>query len=736
MTTHPDHTQRASQTPHYYNKQGLAFAAHGRLDSAIKAFKQAVYLNPGYAEAYFNLALASATAGDYGAAIENYKHCLCINPDDVETCYNLANTLLKINDIDAAIGVYKNVLRLDPHHARTFNNLGIAFKKCSKPTEAIKNLKQAIELKPDYAQAYNRLGILYLELKLSAKAIATFQRYLQLQPDDTAALNNLGNAYYQQGQFTEAISCYRRSLQLNPENALTLYNLANALQETHKTDEAVRLYQYALTREPGWPEAYNNLGIVYQNMGLLDKAIAGFEKALDIQPNYAEALNNLGIVYGHQGRITAAISCYRKALRIKPGYSECHSNLVFGLNYDPNTTQEDIFSQACQWWTQHGQPITGRFAHANSREPNRRLKIGYVSADFRRHPVGFFFLPLVKAHDRNSFEAFCYTDIRQPDELTEQIKSSADHWTATTGFSDLEVAEKIYTDRIDILIDLAGHTANNRLLVFARKPAPIQVNWLGYVNTTGLAAMDYRITDGMVDPVTENNRYHSEIIIRLENGFFCFAPPSKSPPVGELPAKKHGYLTFGSFNKLSKINKEVIALWSHLMHRLPGSRLRLMAKPLADASTRNRYLALFQANGIPSNRIEMVTYTPSYYDYLNQYSQIDISLDPFPHNGHTTTCDSLWMGVPVMTLRGDRYASRMGASILARLQLEAFISDTKEAYLQSIVNLATDWDRLQELRLDLRKRFTSSPIHDAKRFAREMESAFRDIWRRWCRKET
>jgi predicted O-linked N-acetylglucosamine transferase (SPINDLY family) len=733
MTTHPDQPQRASQTPRYYNKQGLALAAHGRLDSAIDAFKQAVYLNPGYAEAYFNLAFASCTLGDFGTAIENYKHCLRINPDDVATCYNLANTLLKINDIDAAIGVYKNVLRLEPHHSQTFHNLGIAFKKCAKPAEAIQNFKRAIEIEPDHTQAHNSLGTLYLELKRPAKAITTFQRYLQLQPDDPAALNNLGNAYYQQGQLTEAIACYRKSLQLNPENAQTNYNLANALQETDKTDEAVQLYQYALSREPNWPEAYNNLGTVYQNMGLLDKAIAGFEKALDIQPNYAEALNNLGIVYRHQGRIPAAISCYRKALRIKPEYSECHSNFVFGLNYDPNATQEDIFKHACQWWTQHGRPITGGFVHANSRDPNRRLKIGYVSADFRRHPVGFFFLPLLKAHDRNTFEAFCYTDIKQPDELTEQIKSSANHWTPTVGLSDAEVAEKIYTDRIDILIDLAGHTANNRLLVFARKPAPLQVNWLGYVNTTGLATMDYRITDGIVDPVTENNRYHSEIIIRLENSFFCFAPPPKSPPLGELPARKHGYITFGSFNKLSKINKEVIALWSQIMHRLPGSRLRLMARPLADALTRDSYLSRFQANGIPSNRIEMITYTPSYYDYLNQYSQIDISLDPFPHNGHTTTCDSLWMGVPVITWSGDRYASRMGASVLTRLQLEGFVAGTKEAYFQKAVRLAADWDTLQELRNGMRKRFTSSPLYDAQRFAREMEITYREIWRKWCR---
>jgi len=736
MTTYSDSPLKNSQTPQFYNNQGLAFAAGGQIDNAISAFKLAVYLDPDYADAYFNLALASSTRGDFGAAIRNYKHCLRLNPDQVETVYNLANTLLKVNDIEAAIDAYKSVVRIDPRHASAFNNLGIALRKVGKRTEAIQNFERTIELKPDFAEAYNNLGILYLEMERPTQAIKAFQRYLKLQPNDAAALNNLGNVYYQQGQVTKATSCYRRSLQFNPAYAQTYYNLANALQETDKTDEAVWLYQRALQRNPNWPEAYNNLGTAYQNMGLLSEAIAAFQKAIAIQPGYTEAYNNLGIAYRNQGRIKASISCYRTALQTKPAYSECHSNLVFCLNYDPDASQKDIYAQSCQWWIQHGRSVAGRLDHANNRDPDRRLKIGYVSADFRRHPVGFFFLPLVRAHDPGGFEVFCYTDLKQPDELTDQIKTAADHWCSTLGLSDNDMAEKIQADQLDILIDLAGHTAHNRLLVFASKPAPLQVNWLGYVNTTGLESMDYRITDNIVDPVEEGNYLHSEKIIRLQNGFFCFAPPQKSPPLGDLPARQRGHITFGSFNKLTKINKGVIALWSQIMHQLPGSRLRLMAKPLADAPTRDRYFTLFQANGIPSNRIEMITYTPSYYDYLNQYAQIDISLDPFPHNGHTTTCDSLWMGVPVITLHGDRYASRMGASILTRLKLEGFVAETKEAYLQKAVKLATNLDTLQELRAGMRKQITASPIYDAKRFAAEMESIYRGIWRGWCRGET
>ena len=768
MVTYSDSTLPRSQMPRHYNDQGLTLITQGRINEAMDAFKRAVELNPEDAEAYFNLALAAAACGDFRTAAENYEHCLRLNPEHVDARFNLANTLLKINNLQEAIAAYKNVIRLDPQHAQAFNNLGIAQKKCSRMKEAIQSFHNATALKkdfaeaynnlgntffknkqlsraiqnydlairvnPDYAESYRNLGLLYLEVDKASLAISAFQRYLQLQPNDAVILNNLGNAFYGQGQFQQAVSCYRKSLQLAPEAARTYYNLANALQETDKAEEALLLYQKALALNPKWPEAYNNLGTAYKRLGLLSEAAAAFEKNLEMCPGNPKALNNLGIVCRQQGRVEAAISCYQTALQINPEYSECHSNLVFALNYDPGASQADIFAESCRWWERHGRPLEGGFAHRNSPDPDRRLKIGYVSADFQRHPVGFFFLPLVRSHDSHNFEIFCYTDTRRPDELTDQIKQAAHHWRSTVGISDKDMADLIQADQIDILIDLAGHTANNRLLVFARKPAPLQVNWLGHVNTTGLATMDYRITDDIVDPIDGPRHLHSETIIGLKNGFFCFAPPPQCPPIAELPAKSRGYVTFGSFNKLSKINEDVVGLWSKILQLVPGSHLRLMSRPLADTSTRDRFRALFQACGISANRLEMITYTPSYYDYLNQYNQIDIGLDPYPHNGHTTTCDSLWMGVPVITQHGNRYASRMAASILARAQLDVLVTDSKEAYFQSAVRLAENLGTLQELRLGMRSRFASSPFCDTKRFAAEMESVYREIWRKWCQR--
>jgi predicted O-linked N-acetylglucosamine transferase (SPINDLY family) len=767
MVTYSDSAFPRSQMPRHYNKQGLTRIAQGRINEAINAFKRAVQQNPDDAEAYFNLALAATAYRDFRAAVKNYEHCLRLNPDHVDAGFNLANTLLQLNNLREAIAAYKNVIRLDPQHAQAFNNLGIAQKKCSRMKEAIQSFHQAIALKkdfaeaynnlgnaffknkqpsraihnyemavrinPDYAESYRNLGLLYLEIDKASLAISAFQRYLQLQPDDAVILNNLGSAYYGRGQFQRAVSCYRKSLQLAPDAARTYYNLANALQETDKAEKALLLYQKALALNPNWPEAYNNLGNVYKRLGLLSEAAAAFEKTLEMCPGNPKALNNLGIVCRHQGRVEAAISCYRTALQINPEYSECHSNLVFALNYAPGASQADIFAESCRWWERHGRPLERGFVHRNRPDPNRRLKIGYVSADFQRHPVGFFFLPLVRSHDGNNFEVFCYADTRQPDELTDQIRQAAHHWRSTVGVSDTDLSNLIQTDQIDILIDLAGHTANNRLLVFARKPAPLQINWLGYVNTTGLATMDYRITDDIVDPIYGPAHLHSETIIGLKNGFFCFAPPPQCPPIAALPAKNRGYVTFGSFNKLSKINTDVIELWSKILQHVPGSHLRLMARPLADASTQEHFRALFKACGISADRLEMITYTPSYYDYLNQYNQIDIGLDPYPHNGHTTTCDSLWMGVPVITLRGDRYAFRMAASILTRMQLDEFVTDTKAAYFERAVGLAENLGRLQELRLGMRSRFESSPFCDTKGFAGEMESAYREIWRRWCK---
>jgi predicted O-linked N-acetylglucosamine transferase (SPINDLY family) len=446
-----------------------------------------------------------------------------------------------------------------------------------------------------------------------------------------------------------------------------------------------------------------------------------------MNPLYAEAYNNLGSINQNQGKFKEGVFCFRKALEIKPEYPEAHSNLLYSMHYEPDIHPEQLFEEATKWWQHHGIKNHRKSPPIRCVEHAIRIKIGYVSPDFREHSVSYFFLPFLKYHNRDSFEIFCYSAVRREDKLTNRIKELSDHWCSIAWRRDAAVADQIRRDGIDILVDLAGHTAGNRLPVFARKPAPVQVTWLGYPNTTGMPVIDYRLTDEIADPQGEADQYHSETLIRLPDGFLCYGPPEDAPVVSGLPVRKAGCISFGSFNNLPKINEEVIRLWSCLLHNVPNSCLLLKSKQLADEPTRQGFLELFSAAGIGSERIKLLPRTPSTAGHLALYHQIDIALDPFPYNGTTTTCEALWMGVPVITLRGNRHSGRVGASILTRIGMQEMIAESEGQYVQIGMKLAKNIDRLEQLRAEMRQRMKTSPLCDGKCFARTMENTFRNI---------
>jgi predicted O-linked N-acetylglucosamine transferase (SPINDLY family) len=370
--------------------------------------------------------------------------------------------------------------------------------------------------------------------------------------------------------------------------------------------------------------------------------------------------------------------------------------------------------------------------HPHDRSPERRLKIGYVSSDFRQHSVAWFIEPVLAHHDRERFEIFCYANLFQEDAVTERLKAHADHWRKIYGLPDELAAQQIRADQIDILVDLNGHTAENRLLVFARKPAPVQVTWLGYPNTTGLSAMDYRLTDGFADPVGMTEPFHSETLIRLPECFSCYQPPRDAPAVSELPAKEKGYITFGSFNKLTKVTPEVMATWARILQAVPGSRLALQSAGLGEDAMQQMVREAFAGLGITPERLELHGHDRSQKTHLERYRNIDIGLDPFPYNGTTTTCDALWMGVPVVTLAGKVHAGRVGVSQMSNLGLTELIGQTPEEYVAIATRLATDRERLGALRKELRSRMTASPLMDAPRFTTNLEQAYRGMWKDWC----
>jgi predicted O-linked N-acetylglucosamine transferase (SPINDLY family) len=429
-----------------------------------------------------------------------------------------------------------------------------------------------------------------------------------------------------------------------------------------------------------------------------------------------------------------AESYYNIALQINPKFSSLYSNLLLLMNYTSKYDMQFVSNKHKHFAEQFEKPLAPFIMpHTNKPVANRCLKIGYISPDFRKQSVGFFIEPVLASHNHQDFEIFCYANLPVHDEMTERMKGYADNWRNIARMLDEEVTDLIHNDEIDILVDLAGHTAFNRLLVFARKPAPIQLTWIGYPNTTGLSSIDYRIVDNFTDPLGMTDQYYTEKLIRLPESFLCYLPYKDSPDVGELPALSKDYITFGSFNILKKITPDVIKLWSQILERIPRACLIIKNKSLADSMTRQYVLNQLLQQNISVERIELLSYTPTFKEHLEIYNRIDIGLDSFPYHGTTTTCEAMWMGVPVITLEGNPHASRVGVSLLSNVGLQELIALTTEEYIKIAVNLADDLKGLQSLRERLRDMMKHSPLCDAKRFTANLENCYRQIWEKWCK---
>lgn len=527
----------------------------------------------------------------------------------------------------------------------------------------------------------------------------------------------------------EALEAYGRAIEIRPDYAEAHYNLANTLQRQGKIGAALRAWERAIEIKPDFAEANYNQANALRLCMRYEEAEVAYRRALDIRPGWAEALMNLGNAKLDQGDYDAAMAIYREVTELSPDFGAAHSNLIFCMNYDPRYGAEDIFAESRRWNTAHAPAPQSRGSDKTTdRDPERRLRVGYFSPDFRSHSVSYFFEALLGAHDRSQVAAICYAEVRKPDDVTARLRASADGWRSTIGLSDDDLADRVRRDRIDIFVDLAGHTDGNRLGAFARRPAPVQIAWLGYPNTTGLDAIGYRLTDGIADPEGAG-RVHSETLVRLPRGFLCYRPPDDAPAVA--PAAD-GPITFGSFNNLSKVRPNVIAVWAQILNRVPGARLLVKSAQLANAERAEHLRDAFAAHGVEASRIETAGQIESKSGHLDAYRRLDIALDPFPYNGTTTTVEALWMGVPVITLAGDRHAARVGASILRRLGLDDYVLDDEQAYINAAVALAGDASRRAALRGTLRETLAASPLCDAAGFARDVEAAYRRVWRRWC----
>jgi predicted O-linked N-acetylglucosamine transferase (SPINDLY family) len=679
-------------------RRALDCHRQGRWGQAEPLYRQILELDSGQPDALHLLGVLKNQMGDPAASAELIRRAVALEPGRVEYHNSLGNALRAQGDLRAAAASFEQALTLDPHRAEVFTNLGALMEEAGNLEDATLCYLRALEINPDYGDAHYTLANLLKRSGNLEEALKHYQQVIeQVLEYAPEALNNMGTTLRRLGRVEEAVSCFRRAIEGRAPYFEAHINLADALEQAGRLEEAAKIYQGVLNFQPDSPMAFSGAAGVLQD----------------------------------QGRPERATAAYRQACALAPANPSLHSNLLLHLHYDPVPAPADLLAAHREWGERHAAGLAAAARpHANIPNPQRRLRIGLVSPDFRMHPVGFFVAPLLACGLREGFEFVCYADVAAPDRLTERLRGGADAWRATWNMEDAPLAELIREERIDILVDLAGHTRGNRLLTFARKPAPIQVTWLGYPDTTGMVQMNYLISDRWQTP-EKCDPYFTEKVVRMPDGYICYLPPDHAPPVTDLPARSAGHVTFGCFNRLSKVHPEVVRLWARLLQQCPGSRLVLRAHALADEAVARRYRRMFAREGVASSRVDLLAGC-AHAELLSAYGGIDIALDPFPYSGGLSTCEALWMGVPVITMTAERMASRHSTSHLHNAGLPEMIAATPDEYVTLAGALAGDVDRLQALRVGLRQRLASSPLLDGERFTANLLAEFRGMWQRWC----
>jgi protein O-GlcNAc transferase len=628
-----------------------------------------------------------------------------------------------------AESLYRQVLALRPRNVDALVGLGVIYNATTRHEEAIGLLKQALAIQPYSLLANASLGAACYSTKRYTEALGAFQQFLTFRPKDAAVLQNLGNTLKALDRREEAIDAFRKALDLQPDNPELYYNLANTLKEQRKFDEAIDAYQRALKLRPNFAEAHHNLASSYAAQDRLDEAVESFRMAMTLKPGYEDPISGLANVLRDVGRVEESLVFFRQYLEKRPSDAKLHSSYLLALEYLPELADEELREGYALWAKRHADFPQPTFT--NSKDLHRRLRVGYLSADFRRHSVAFFLEKLLAFHDPSQVEVFCYNTNSFSDDLTERFKGYAHQWRDVALMPEQDLAVAIREDQVDILVDISGHTAGNRLLAMARQPAPVQVSYLGYIATSGLPQVGYRLTDAFADPPGMTESQYSERLVRLPSTFACFRPDDSVPDVVPPPAINTGHITFGALSVAAKLNAPLVRTWGRILKRVEGSRLILGGHGLLTNSVQNRLAAILAEEGIARNRIEFFG-TQALKEYYDLHARIDILLDPFPIAGHTISCIALWQGVPMVSLAGRRYVSRLGASVLSNLNLTKLLAQSVDEYVEIAVGLAGDLPRLRELRSTMRERMLASPLMDYPTFARKMESAYRSMWCTWC----
>jgi protein O-GlcNAc transferase len=626
--------------------------------------------------------------------------------------------------------LYRRVLEIESTQVDALHRLGFLLHQLGKSDEGLVLIRRSLERAPNHAPFFNNYGEALRAVGKLDEAIAAYQKSLALSENNPFAHNNLGAALAGKGQYAAALPHLKRALQLRPNYPNALMNLGSCLQQLGQANEALTAMRKAIELEPANLSHWNNLALLCKQLGRTDEVIACCHKTTQLQPADADAWGNLASFLKDQGRIHEALPCLRRASELRPMDSHAASRYLQLLPYDPAQSMDFIRAELRKWDAQHAAPLRPQIERWNhDRSPNRKLRIGYVSPDFREHSLGRLLDPVFTHHHQTQFELICYSDVEKPDAFTDRFRAQSALFRDTRQTNDAQLSEQIRSDQIDILIDLSAHMAKNRLLVFARRSAPVQISYLAYPFTTGLSTMDWLVTDRYLDPPLGTGHNHIERLLYLPHSYWCYSPPPSSPELTPLPAQSKGFITFGSLNNFVKMNPQVWRLWAAILNSVPSSRLALLIR--GSRTGNESVLKNLAACGLDPARVDLHPQC-SPADYFRLYHEIDIALDPFPVDGHTTTLDALWMGVPVVTLAGANAMGRGAGSILTSIGHTDLIADTPDAYTSKAVALAHDLPGCAQLRHNLRQSLQSSPIMNAPQFAADLESAYRLAWRAWC----
>jgi protein O-GlcNAc transferase len=717
----------------FHGNLGSALAALKRRDEAILSFQRAIGLDPGDLDARNNLANVLMDHSLPEAALAQHRENIRLSPDNANAHNNLGNFFKKSGEMAKAAECYDQALALDPCFALAHNNMGTLLRDMGRTAEAIECYERAIGFNPAFAEAHYNLGTVLLGKGQLDDAQRHFERATELKPDFADPWINLGNLHKDGGRLDAAIACYDKLIELGVDAAKANNNIGAIHLDQRKIPEAIGRLSEALRLDPQLAEASNNLGNAVTDTGDVEQAQRLYRQALDIKPDYAEAMSNLAGNLKSQGRNAEAIEYYRAAVALVPHLVSAHNNLIMILGYT-DVPHQAVVDQARLFDSEIAVPLLRHRRFGNAVDPGRRLRIGYVSGDFRSHAVNYFFEPLLMHHDASAVELFAYSTTLEEDAVTARLKPRFDHWRNIRHLSDDAAADLIEADGIDILIDMSGHMAANRLLVFARKPAPIQATWLGFTTTTGLSAIDYRITDPYTDPVGMTEHFNIEALWRLPATFCCYQPRTDIPaPIDHPPSDDNGFVTFGCFNNFAKISDRTLRRWAEILMGVPNSRLLLEIIGIDGPTFRSETLARLESLGLPLDRVILEPRKRANQYVL--YDRVDIALDPFPFNGGTTSLDALWMGVPVIALAGEYFTGRMGVSILNNIGLSELVAKDETDYVARATRLAADVSKRRSLRTSLRPTMAASPMMDFPRFARDIEAAYRAMWHVWCAKQ-